>query len=206
MTTCPNCKNAIDDAARFCPNCGYQVPRKDGSAPSPSSPSGERFLGVIGGLELKRSFLKKEPVNLVVTSTRTLCVPVATLLDAALRQAESEAKAEGKWFLGRMKAKAEIAKACNFSGQFRAMPPDEIIRQYPATIVIPHADLIRITVKHRTLDFEGEDISSSAEDWPVEIRTEKGMFTLTGQTDPVQQFRLNPEIDAILGDRLKVLF
>jgi hypothetical protein len=161
---------------------------------------------VIGGLDLKRSFLKSELVNLVITGTRTLCVPVAPLLEAVLKQAEADAKAEGKWLIGKWKAKADVLKASNFSDHFRERLPDDILREFPASIEVPQGELVSISIRHLELDFDGEDISSSAEDWPVAIKTKKAEYSLTGKIDPVQQFRLNPAVDAILGDRLKVLF
>jgi len=195
----------FESLPKFCPECGARVSATDGPD-TPPQPAGEPVIGVIGGLDLKRSFFKSEPVNLVITPDRTLCVPVATLLDAALQQAEREATAEGKWFLGKMKAKAEVTKACNFSAEFRNMQPEEILKRFPSVIVMPHNDLLSITIRHRNLDFEGEDISSSAEDWPVSIKTGKAEYALVARVDPVQQFRLNTAVDAILGDRLKILF
>lgn len=221
MSFCQNCGKPVDGSLKFCTNCGFGLSPLDGSVPAasshateaqpmagsdPGTPGKETVIGVIGGLEIKRSFLKSEPINLVVTGTRTLCVPVASLLKAALIEAEREAKAEGKWFIGQLKLKAEVTKACNFSTSFLKHSPDDILREYPASIIIPHTDLVRITIKHRNLDFEGEDITTTVEDWPMVIKTGKGEYSLVARVDPVQQFRLNTEIDKILGERIKVLF
>jgi hypothetical protein len=131
---------------------------------------------------------------------------VGVLLKSALVEAEGEAKAEGKWLLGRWKAKAEVTKTCNFSAYFHNRSPDEIIREFPSSIVIPHSELVRITINHRYLNFEGDNITTTAEDWPIVIKTGKGEYSLVAKTDPVQQFRLNAAVNAIFGDRLRILF
>jgi len=82
----------------------------------------------------------------------------------------------------------------------------KILKTFPSCIVIPHKDLANITISHRNLDFEGEDISSSAEDWPIQIKTGKTEYSLVAKVDPVQQFRLNADVDKLIGDRLKILF
>lgn len=205
MSSCPRCGKALDTPVKFCPECGQPLSPGPESKP-PTKPDAEAVLGVIGGLDLKRSFFKSEPVNLVVTGTQTLCVPVATLLEAALKKAEEEAKAEGKWLIGKWKAKAEVAKASNFSGHFRNLSPEEILREFPASIVIPHNGLDTITIRHRVLDLEGEDVSSSAEDWPITIKAGRTEYSLKATTDPVPQFRLNTAIDTLIGDKIRVLF
>ena len=205
MPFCTNCGTALAKPVRFCTSCGQPLPAGAGPT-APVPPAGDTVIGVIGGLDRKISFLSSEPVNLVITSTRTLCVPVSGLLEAALKKAESEAQAEGKWILGRWKARAEVWKAANFSGHFRGRPGGDILREFPGSIDIPHTVLTAIMIRHRVLDLEGEDISSSAEDWPIAINAGASEYTLTAKTDPVPQFRLNPAVDAVIGDRIKVLF
>lgn len=205
MPACPSCGHTFESLSKFCPECGTRLSPADSQGPA-LQPAGEPVIGVIGGLDLKRSFFKSEPVNLVITPDRTLCVPVATLLEAALLRAQNDAKTEGKGLIGQFKAKAEVAKASNFSAEFRNIPPEEILKKFSSSIVIPHKDLLSITIRHRNLDFEGEDISSSAEDWPVSIKVGKTEYSLVAKVDPVQQFRLNANVDKLIGDRLKVLF
>jgi len=204
MPVCPKCSNPVESTVKFCPNCGQKVSTQDGSGPSPA-PAGEIVVGVITGLELKRSIFKSDPVNLVVTGTRTLCVPVAALMETAVRQAENEAKSEGKWFLGRIKAKFEVTKACDFTANFRNRSPDDILKEYPASIVVPHSDLATITIHHRNLDFEGDESTTTVEDWSVVLKTRTGEYKLLAKVDPLPQFRLNTEINTIFGDRIRVV-
>lgn len=205
MSSCPHCGKTLDTPGKFCPECGQPLlPGQE--TRSPAQPAGETVIGVIGGLDLKRSFFKSEAVNLVITGKQTLCVPVATLLEAALKKAEDDAKAEGKWLIGKWKAKAEVSKVSNFSGHFKNQSPEEILREFPASIVISHADLDSITIRHRVLDLEGEDVSSSAEDWPITIKAGKAEYSFKANTDPVPQFRLNTAVDTLIGDKIRVLF
>ena len=97
---CPSCGHTFEGLPKFCPDCGARLSPADNPGSSPV-PAGETVIGVIGGLDLKRSFFKSEPVNLVIIPDRTFCVPVSTLLEAALKKAEDEAKAEGKWIIGK---------------------------------------------------------------------------------------------------------
>jgi hypothetical protein len=222
MTSCPNCGKPIDKPDNFCPNCGHKLSPQTGSvtsspssqvspdqppgpASSPGSPAGETILSVIGGLDLKRSLFKSEPVNLVITGSRLLCVPVAALVEAASRQAEDMAKSEGKWLIGRWKAKADVVQASDFSAHFLSRLPEGILREYPASIVIPLEDLTQIAIRHRRMDLEGDEMTRTVENWSLVLKTRKTEYSLVSRTDPAPRFRDNAAVYSRIGDRLKIL-
>ena len=55
-----------------------------------------RVLGVITGLEPQKSSLKTDLVNMVVTPSQLLCVPVTKLVKADVEQADADARAQKK--------------------------------------------------------------------------------------------------------------
>jgi hypothetical protein len=160
----------------------------------------ERVLGVITGLEHQKSFLKIDLVNLVVTSQQLLCVPVNKLVQAGIKQAEADARAQNKGFFGRYKAKMNVLWASNFSAHFLIMTPEAIVQETPETIRIPLNTMVTFTIK-RHVNESGEDGEWTTESWYIHIMSSTGLQSLLSRSNPMVQVENNPAIIAVIGNR-----
>ncbi len=161
--------------------------------------AGGSGMGVITVLEHQRSFLKTDLVNMVVTPSQLLCVPVNKLVKAGVEQADADARAQNKGFFGRYKDKMNVVWASNFSPHFFSMTPEDIVQETPETIQIPINAVQEFTIK-KIVTVSGEDDEWTTESWNVLIRAKNGSYTFLSRADPSGQVESNPSIIAVLGN------
>jgi predicted amidophosphoribosyltransferase len=153
---CGACGAAITGTTKFCGSCGAAV----NTAPSgggdssfrPSAPvaaGGEEVMGVIANAR-KVKFLGAswDTWNIVITNRRMIMVQMTqAMLNAAIAEAQAQAKAEGKGFFGIMKD--QLSAQFRFAVRYETMNPDMALAETPGNLSVENARITAINMKLR---------------------------------------------------------
>jgi hypothetical protein len=107
----------------------------------------EPIVGTVPNVVRRKGFVGAgtENYNMIVTPVRLILVFVSKeTMNEAIKEANREAKAQGKGWFGIVGA--QMAWAQRLVAKYNTMPVEAIIAQYPGTFVIPNADIRKIKV------------------------------------------------------------
>ncbi len=160
---CAQCGAPLDAGARFCAQCGSSI---QGAQPAPAAPvaaapaaapvaaapaatpEGELVVGVIAGLQRRKGLLGYETFNVVVTPGRLVFVLMTQqMMNDAVRQAQQEAKSQGKGLLGQMAA--QMGWLGIMSERYQATAVEAALAERPENFFIPNNQIRQVKVEHR---------------------------------------------------------
>lgn len=151
---CSQCGAPLNADARFCAQCGYAI---QGTQPAPAqapvaapaaAPEGEAVVGVIAGLQRRKGLLGYETFNLVVTPSRLVfALMTQKMMNDAVRQAQQDAKKQGKGFLGQMAA--QMGWLGIMSERYRTTPVKDALAEQPANFFLPNNQIRKIKLERR---------------------------------------------------------
>ena len=162
---CTNCGAPVSATAKFCGGCGTTLGTAVTSGTTPPSPSasftppmgaqgttvatGEEVVGVIANARKMKMFgASWDTYTLVITNRRMIIAQMTqALLNAAIMEAQSKAKAEGKGFFAIMKD--QMAAQFQFALRYELMSPDQSLAETPGNIAIDNTHITAITMKLR---------------------------------------------------------
>ena len=119
----------------------------------PAAYAAEPILDVITALQRRKGMLgmRSETFNLILTPARLLFVPVTSQeMREAIRQAQTEAKAQGRGLLGQMAA--QMAWTDVIADRYRSMPVDAVLAQYPGSFYILGNQVSRVRFRETDSD------------------------------------------------------
>ena len=169
---CAQCGAALNAGARFCAQCGSSI---QGTQPAPAAPvaaapvaapvaaapaaapvaaapaatpQGESVVGVIASLQRRKGLLGYETFNVVVTPSRLVFAYMTQqMMNDAVRQAQQEAKSQGKGFLGQMAA--QMGWLGIMSERYHATPVEAALAERPENFFIPNNQIKQVKVERR---------------------------------------------------------
>jgi hypothetical protein len=153
---CGVCGAALSGTTKFCGSCGAAVntaPSGGGDSSfrpgSPVTAGGEEVIGVIANARKVKMFgVSYDTWNLVITSRRIIMVQMTqAMLNAAIMEAQAQAKAEGKGFFGIMKD--QMAAQFRFAVRYETMNPDTALAETPGNLSVENARVTAIDLKLR---------------------------------------------------------
>jgi hypothetical protein len=162
---CTNCGAPVSATAKFCGGCGTIIGTAITSGTIPPSPSssftpppsaqgttvatGEEVVGVIANARKMKMFgASWDTYTLVITNRRMIIAQMTqVLLNAAIMEAQSKAKAEDKGFFAIMKD--QMAAQFQFALRYELMSPDQSLAETPGNVAIDNAHITAITMKLR---------------------------------------------------------
>jgi len=212
--TCKNCGAPVSATTKFCGGCGTAVGAVLTSGitqPTPTAAhipttvtagstaaSGEEVIGVIGNARKMKMFgASWDTFTLVVTNRRMIVAQMTqALLNAAIMEAQSKAKSEGKGFFAIMKD--QMAAQFRFALRYESMSPDQSLAETPGNIVIENT---QITAIHMKLKDSGSGDMEYTE-FRMIIESAGGKFEyLIGEDD-----RFINLLKTVYGDRVHMPF
>ncbi len=204
----------ISATTKFCGGCGTAVGAVLTSGitqptppaahiPTPvtagsTAASGEEVIGVIRNARKMKMFgASWDTITLVVTNRRMIVAQMTqTLLNAAILEAQSKAKSEGKGFFAIMKD--QMAAQFRFALRYESMSPDQSLAETPGNIAIEN---IQITAIHMKLKDSGSGDMEYTE-FRMIIESAGGKFEyLIGEDD-----RFINLLKTVYGDRVHMPF
>jgi hypothetical protein len=169
--TCPACGTAMKPEMKFCGACGASMTARPepgvpdqvcpSSAPTvapvespvdfiagPSHDRGaERVIGVIGNAKKTKIFgVSDDTYTLVITSRRMIFARlIPALANAAIMDAQAQAKAGGKEFLGTVQDR--MAVTFGFALRYERMVPDQVLVETPGNVAIQNSRISAIKMQ-----------------------------------------------------------
>jgi predicted amidophosphoribosyltransferase len=153
---CGSCGGTISSTTKFCGSCGAAVntapPGGGGTSfrPPPTVAAGrEEVIGVIANAR-KVKFLGAswDTWNIVVTSRRMILVQMtAAMVNAAVAEAQTKARAEGKGFFGIVKD--QLSAQFRYAVRYETMNPDMALAETPGNLSVENARITAIKMKLR---------------------------------------------------------
>jgi len=160
---CAQCGAPLYPNAAFCSQCGRPVPAAGPApqAPPPTSPAppqpaaraDEPILDVLSALERRKGVLGmgSETFDLILTPVRLVFVPVSSQeMREAVRQAHSQAKAQGKGWFGQVAA--QMAWTNVIAERYRSMPVDAVLSRHPGSFYVLNNQVSRIRFQKTDAD------------------------------------------------------
>jgi hypothetical protein len=118
------------------------------AAPAPSAGPAEPILGVIAGLQRRKGLLGYQTWNLVVTPARLVfALMTQQMMNDAVRQAQEQAKREGKGLMGRIAAQMGWLQL--MVDRYAAMPVDETLAEQAENFFFLPNQIKKVKVEHR---------------------------------------------------------
>ena len=209
---CEQCGAGVGASARFCGKCGHPVAQPAQAAPptppaaaptvrestasaAPEAPDeGEPVVGVIAGLQRRKGLLGYQTWNLVVTPQRLVfALMTQQMMNDAVRQAQENAKREGKGLLARIAA--QMGWLNLMAERYAAMPVDETLAEQPDNFSVPHNQVKAVKLEHR----EDRQQHQHSEHLILEAASGKYEFELKGgHPDDARQV-----LQGVLGGRVR---
>jgi predicted nucleic acid-binding Zn ribbon protein len=201
---CGSCGAALSGNARFCGGCGAPVgasfPAGAVITPAPATPSpppgGEQVIGVIGyARKMKMLGISYDTYNLIITDRRMIIAQLTQeMLNAAIAEAQAQAKAEGKGFFGIMGD--QMAASFQYARRYETMPPDAALQETPGNIAIENAAITALYLKL----YDDENTTQSEFRLTIKSSTGKNEFRI-GEDD-----RFINTLKTAYGDRVHMPF
>lgn len=162
---CENCGAPLNPGARFCGQCGQTV-RAAGATPAGSPPqavqpapapvpapqeeagSAEPVVGVLAGLQRRKGLLGYQTWNLVVTPQRLVfALMTQQMMNDAVRQAQEQAKREGKGLMARIAAQMGWLQL--MVDKYHDMPVDATLAEQSDNFFFLVNQIKKVKVEHR---------------------------------------------------------
>jgi hypothetical protein len=130
------------------------------------------MLGVIGNTRKMKMFgASWDTYTIVVTSRRMILAQMTTaMVNAAILEAQQQAKAEGKGFFGIVQD--QLAASYQFSLRYETMHPEQTLAETPGNFALENT---RITAIHLKLK-GGDSDDNSAREFRIIIESMDGKF------------------------------
>ena len=169
---CEQCGASLTLGARFCGRCGQAVAHPDPQAAppppasepapapaapkrraparsTPAEPEGEEpVAGVITGLQRRKGLLGYQSWTLVLTPQRLIfALLTQQMINDAVRQAQENAKREGKGLLARVAAQMGYLNLV--AERYAAMPVDETVAEQSENFFFPLSEVKKVKVERR---------------------------------------------------------
>ena len=199
---CSQCGASLAEGARFCGQCGQAVLAPGGTpvaapvspAAQPAAPDAETILGVIASVQRRKGLFGTETFNIFVTPRRLICsfMPQQMMKDAA-RQANEQAKREGKNWLGRMAAQFKWLDLV--VERYLAMPIETTLAEHPQNFYIAVDQVRKASIQTR----RDEERHTHTDHLRLETATGKHEFELKA-TGPDETRKL---LQRVLGSAMK---
>ena len=143
----------------------------------------EPVVGVIAGLQRRKGLLGYQTWNLVVTPARLVfALMTQQMMNDAVRQAQENAKREGKGLLARMAAQMGWLQL--MVDRYAAMPVDEALAEQPENFFFLPNQIKKVKVEHR----EDRQQHTSSDHVTFEATSGKYEFELkAGRPDEARQ-------------------
>ena len=169
---CAQCGAALNAGARFCAQCGSSI---QGTQPAPAAPvaaapvaapvaaapaaapvaaapaatpQGESVVGVIASLQRRKGLLGYQTWNLVVTPQRLVfALMTQQMMNDAVRQAQEQAKREGKGLMARIAA--QMGWLNLMVEKYHALPVDAALAEQPDNFFFLLNQIKKVKVEHR---------------------------------------------------------
>ncbi|WP_367343355.1 DUF4339 domain-containing protein [Propionibacterium sp.] len=144
-----------------------------GNAPA-AAPGNERTLAVVGGLVQSSGFMgvKRRTYTLILTDYRIIFAELTREKMSALAdQARSDAKTQGKGFLGQWGA--QLGASGRYHEIYRQMPPEAALAETPGNFAIDRATIQKVKFRSSTSGDDGTPTSDY-----VIIRTSAGKYKM----------------------------
>ncbi len=153
------------------------APAPPASEPRRASRQEEAILGVVASVQRRHGFmgLKVDSYSIIVTPQRLVFAYLSKqTMNDAVRQANAEAKAQGKGFFGVIGAQLRWLEV--LTRKYYEMQPNEIFQVYPGSFQIANNEIRRIRF------FQSGDDDNSRVEEKVRFETVSGKheFTLVG--------------------------
>lgn len=152
--------------------------------PAPIPPAGERVLAVIGNLTRVGGFMgmKQKAYSLILTDRRIVFAELSKEKTTAMvDQARSDAKAEGKGFLGRWGA--QLRAPSKYHEVYRQMTPDAALAESPGNFAIERAAIQKVKFKTGMVD----DERSTSDQVTIKTTSEKHKLQVGGSLSAVKE-------------------
>ena len=118
-----------------------------------------------------KSFGRSDNYFLTASGKRLIISPlIQDMLNKSVKQAQEQAKAEGKGFFGQWKA--QLGTSFNYADQYLGVPSDNVINQNPGSLVLQNASISQIELKSRNEYHNDNNVSV----YTLYIRTSQGTF------------------------------
>lgn len=127
----------------------------DAPVPAPAPPTGEHILAVIGNITRVGGFMgvKQTRYSLVLTDYRIIFAELTKeKVSAMVKQAQSDAKAEGKGFLGRWGA--QLRAPSNYHERYWQMALDATLAESAGNFAIDRTTIKKVKFKAGIVDDE----------------------------------------------------
>ena len=161
---CEQCGAPLNPGARFCGQCGHSVkaaaappaPPTAAAQPAPATAPvaareagpGEPVVGVLAGLQRRKGLLGYQTWNLVVTPQRLVfALMTQQMMNDAVRQAQEQAKREGKGLMGRIAAQMGWLQL--MVDRYAATPVEEALAEQPENFFFLPNQIKKVKVEHR---------------------------------------------------------
>jgi hypothetical protein len=115
--------------------------------PGTTAAPGEEVIGVIANARKMKMFGASWDTSTLIVTNRRMIIAQMTqaLLNAAIMEAQSKAKAEGKGFFAIMKD--QMAAQFQFALRYETMLPDQTLAETPGNFEIDNTRITAITLK-----------------------------------------------------------
>lgn len=165
---CTYCGAPFREGDRFCGKCGQAIPTNPANAAPADTPAAasapaaapaeppkpaaqpkaapqEPILGIIPGVQRRHGFLgmQIDSYNVIIAPQRLIFAYVSKeTQNAAIKQANAEAKSQGKGFFGI--AAAQMGWLGIVCRQYQDMPVSAILQRFPGSFQIANTEIKRI--------------------------------------------------------------
>ena len=195
---CAQCGAPLYPNAAFCSQCGRPVSAAQAApdapqasppamvpaapqpapqaSPQPTAYAAEPILDVLSALQMRKGALgmRSETFDLILTPVRLVFVPVSSQeMREAVRQAQTQAKAQGKGWFGQVAA--QMAWTNVIAERYRSMPVDAVLAQHPGSFYVLNNQVSRIRF-HET---DSDDGTTQSVQMTVESAGGKHRFDVT---------------------------
>jgi len=184
MPYCSNCGNKVLDTDKFCNNCGspirpvsspsqsYSTPppppstvstRNPPSPPpsyTPQRPIGETIITTVSNFQKPKSFGRWDAYILLATNQNLIIVQLTKdMVNKSIKQAQEQAKAEGKGFFGQWAA--QLGTGFDYASQYHGWTKDQLLAEIPSALVIPHSSVTQVELRSEQRNSYGKDYPES---------------------------------------------
>ena len=182
MPFCTECGAKINPNHKFCHNCGtptYQTttqpatptPKTTPPPPPPTRQVNDPILTTITVLRKMKSLGRSDTFFLTASSQRLIISPLTKeMLNQNIKEAQEQAKAEGKDFFGQWKA--QLGTSFNYADRYLGAPSASVVNENPGSIVLQNASINQIELKSRN-EYRNDSNTSI---YTLYIRSSQGTY------------------------------
>ena len=136
-----------------------------------------------------KSLGRSDSYLLTASSQRLILSPLTSeMINRSVKQAQENAKAEGKGFFGQWKA--QLGTSYNYADQYLDTPSEQVINQNPGSIIHQNNSITQIQLKSR----DNYNNNTRLSTYTLYIRTNQGTYeyrldTLNGVKDLLDLYK-----------------